>query len=197
MILLLVRLALITQLGDEEAVNRERAEVALSAHVRTSPLIMMPLLNQARFSQDPEISRRVNNLRLQALDAVCLSFEPVPEIDAGWYDAYPKWWSSEHTGYKPDKFRGRYDRMYPFLVAAIGEQSHEGNYYPWANYFLATRNWLRYEVESGTDIEYLRELLIDMRARDAVFLRNYRNPVAPERNPFDNENGIPHMMPPQ
>jgi hypothetical protein len=90
--------------------------------------------------------------------------EPLPEIDAAWYDAWPKaGWS---PGYRinDERFAGRWDRMVPYLDA-VGRDDK-----PWENYRTATRLWLRAELAAGTDPDELHRLVNEMRQRDAVFL---------------------------
>lgn len=153
-------IVLVVSLGDDRQTVRDAAESVLfrrGCHA-------MRAVDAGRRSQDAEIRHRCHGLYQHALGDLLTSFEPVPEIDAAWFDAFPRWWTGRHPAYRSDLFSDRYERMCPYLDAVGRDRT------PWPNYYTATRLWLRTEIEAGTDLESLRILLDEMHERDRVFL---------------------------
>ena len=154
----LIDLLLVLSLGSDDYRQRESAQTILSQRGWSA----QAALRSGGQLDDPEIRRRCATLLSEALERHLLTFGPFPEIDAAWYVVEPG-----KDGYRPDHnetFRARYDRMSPFLDAI------EKDCWPYRNYYTATVNWLRFELESGADEEELRLLLAEMRWRDSVFL---------------------------
>lgn len=162
----LVDFVLVLSLGSDDYTTRTQAEEQLGqrgwkAHV---------VLRQGMQAEDTETRNRCANLYAVALDNHLLTFCPIPEIDAAWYDVerrgyYSPTHSEEHPVYTP-----RYARMRPF-IDRIGADG-----WPWRNYYLATVDWLRWELENGTDEDELRALLNEMRWRDSAFLHGTQPP---------------------
>lgn len=152
---------MVLRLGSEDYSTREKSKDFLISRGYDARIAV----TYGAKHRDLEISRSCRMIRSQPdfIEGVALSLEPVPEIDAAWYDM-------ENNRYDPslnEKVWNDYNRMIPYLNH-IGRDNN-----PWYNYYDATRLWVRGELSQGADPKDLEKLLNDMHIKDRAFQWHY------------------------
>lgn len=145
--------AWVGNLGHARYVVREHAMKKLSETNAARQLIA------ATHSPDAETSRRAAVALGAIVEREAAALEPVPEIDAAWRDVRSHTYDHAHA--PPD--------MYAHLTAATAQGSTLSPR-PYANFYAATRAWVRQQLTHGTSAPLLRLVLAEMHRRDADFL---------------------------
>lgn len=159
--------AQVERLGHPRYAVREAAYRALARQPAESALRNLARPN---LHPDAEVRARCGRLWSDAADRWVSARDPLPWIDANWYDADRR----EYADPSPDTELGR-ARIERERYLTLAQQSPaSGQLGPWPYYRLATRMWLCQSLADGVPPADLDATLAVMRDRDRVFLGGNR-----------------------
>lgn len=118
------------------------------------------ILTQYFNHKDPEVAARIKLAYEQCIEITAQSFEPVPNIDAYWYD---------HVTDKHEVGSGMHGRLYPYVE--IASKSITNHHERWPVYTDATRLYIRDKLRSGVNVQELRFELAVAHYKDYRFIR--------------------------
>lgn len=147
----------IDRLGSDDFDTREAASAALRARGWSAA----PLLRANRNHDDPEVRTRCRLLFEYAVEDKLASYEPLPMIDALYYDPIVR----QDYLYESEL----HHRLEPYLEAAGGRCGH-----PYAQFRGATRLLVREWLERGDSPFVVGLRLQYMHAIDAAWVRDHR-----------------------
>ncbi len=163
---------LVARLGDNDFRVRKIADAALRERGWQARWALV----RGTQSEDLEVRRRCGELHGVALDAEVASLEPLPMLDALWFDRHCQ--SPTYRTQRTLVTQLLYERFHPYIVKRNAENLASPRL--WYAYYVATDDAVRDLLLAGVSRDELRDLFVELRRRDDVFLKGESSVYHPQ-----------------